>query len=177
MQEFRGLKGQERGVWGRFSLFSEWKILFLAKVIELSNLENTYKFFLAHANFNCNSREINYKSYILLQFLRYKCLKLGSYVLGTKTTFLIETIFDLGLRGEHIKVAYRLKLTKNADWNFQNSIFTQLHFWGLNQKSVILKILFWSLEHYFQVSSIYLKNCRRRLILKFHKCQFSGNNV
>ena len=31
------------------------------------------------------------------------------------------------------------------------------HFWGLYQKSARSEVLFWSLEHDFQVSSIYLK--------------------
>ena len=57
-----------------------------------------------------------------------------------------------------LKVAVRLKLAKNADLEFLNSIFSLL---SLNQKSALPKMLFWSLEHNFQVSSIYLENCIR----------------
>ena len=45
------------------------KILFLAKVIALLNLENTY-IYIAHAKFNRNSQKIDLKIYLLLQFLR-----------------------------------------------------------------------------------------------------------
>ena len=48
-------------------IFSERKILFLAKVIAFSNLENTYNY-IARTNFNCDSPKINIKIYLLLQF-------------------------------------------------------------------------------------------------------------
>ena len=74
------------------NFFRNEKILFLAKVIEFSNRENTYNYknnYIARANFNHDSPKMNFRIYLLLQ-----CLKLGSYVLGNKTKFLIEPIFD-----------------------------------------------------------------------------------
>ena len=51
------------------NFFQNGKILFLAKVITLSNLENTY-IYVAHANFNSDSPKIDLKIYLLLHFLR-----------------------------------------------------------------------------------------------------------
>ena len=76
--------------------------MFLAKVIESLNRENTYNY-IARTNLNRNFPKINFKIYILLYSIWDKCLKLGSYVLGTKTKLLIEPIFDLGLRSENIE--------------------------------------------------------------------------
>ena len=50
-------------------LFQNEKLLFLAKVIEFSNRENTYNY-IAHANFNRDSPKIYLKNYLLLHFLR-----------------------------------------------------------------------------------------------------------
>ena len=70
------------GVLGRFSLFNFFllrrmavtrnffrngKILFLAKVIEFSNHENTYNY-IARTNFNRDSPKINFINYLLLPF-------------------------------------------------------------------------------------------------------------
>ena len=51
------------------TFFGMKKILFLAKVIEFSNRENTYNY-IAPANFNRDSPKINFKIYLLLHFLR-----------------------------------------------------------------------------------------------------------
>ena len=77
-----------------------WKILFLAKVIALSNLKNTYNH-IVRANLNRDSLKISFKisSYIFWD----KPLKLYSYFLGTKTKFLSGQIFDLGLRSDNIE--------------------------------------------------------------------------
>ena len=72
--------------------FGMKKILFLAKVIEFSNRENTYNY-IARTNFN---RDFSYSFWD-------KYLKLGSYVLGTKTKQFIELIFDFGLKSENIE--------------------------------------------------------------------------
>ena len=45
------------------------KILFLARVIEFSNPKNTCNY-IAHANFNRDFPKINFKIYLLLEFLR-----------------------------------------------------------------------------------------------------------
>ena len=71
----------------------------------------------------------------------------------------MKPIFDLGLRSENIEL-----------WKFQICILVSFslratfkiwyfHFWRLIQKSALSKVLFWSLEHNCQVSSIYLINC------------------
>ena len=54
---------------GNRNFFQNGKILFLAKVIALSNLENTY-IYVARANFNRDSPKIDLKIYLLLHFLR-----------------------------------------------------------------------------------------------------------
>ena len=72
-----------------------------AKVIIFSDRENTYNY-TAHANFNCDSPEAKFKIYLLLQIFFDKCLKLDSYVLGTKTKLMIEPIFDSRLRSKNI---------------------------------------------------------------------------
>ena len=53
------------------------KILFLAKVISLSNLKNTYNY-IAYVNFNRDFPKINFKMFLFLQIL-----KLGNHFLGT----------------------------------------------------------------------------------------------
>ena len=45
------------------------EILFLAKVITISNPKNTYNY-IARMNFNRDSPKINFKIYLLLQILR-----------------------------------------------------------------------------------------------------------
>ena len=46
-----------------------------------------------------------------------KCLKLGRYyVIGTKTKFLIENIFNLGLRSENIEKT-NYENSKSAFWS------------------------------------------------------------
>ena len=45
------------------------EILFLAKVIAISNPKNTYNY-IARVNFNRDSLKINFKIYLLLQILR-----------------------------------------------------------------------------------------------------------
>ena len=67
------------------------KILFLAKVIALSNLKNTYNY-IAQANFNRDFPKIIFSSYNFLG----NPLKLVNYVLGTKTKLLSEPMFDFG---------------------------------------------------------------------------------
>ena len=49
--------------------FRNGKMLFLAKVIEFSNYENTYNY-TARANFNRDLEKSTLKIYLLLQFLR-----------------------------------------------------------------------------------------------------------
>ena len=49
--------------------FRNRKILSLAKVITLPNLQNTYNY-IACAKFNPDSSKINFEIYLLLQFLR-----------------------------------------------------------------------------------------------------------
>ena len=51
------------------NFFRNEKILFLAKVIALSNFENKYNY-IVRANFDRDSPKINYKIYLLLQFLK-----------------------------------------------------------------------------------------------------------
>ena len=63
------------------NLFRNEKILFLAKVTELSNREHTYNY-IRRTNFNRDSPENQLKN---LSTPTDKCLKLISYVLGTRT--------------------------------------------------------------------------------------------
>ena len=85
------------------NFFKNEKILFLAKDIKFSNRENTYNN-IARANFKRDFPKINFNINFLLQFLRFKCLELGSLnVLGTKTKLQIEPIFDLELRSGNIE--------------------------------------------------------------------------
>ena len=51
------------------NIFQNGKILFLAKVIAVSNPENTY-IYIVHMKFNCDSPKIYLKSYFLLHLLR-----------------------------------------------------------------------------------------------------------
>ena len=62
-----------------------------------------------------------------------KCLKRGSYVLGTK--FFMEPIFDLGLRSEN----RRLKLTKNADLEFSKFDIQTYKLWQTVVSETFLK--------------------------------------
>ena len=62
------------------NFFLNEKILFLARVIAFLNLKNTYNY-IVHANFNRDFLKMNFKIYLLMQFLT-----LGSCVRGTKNT-------------------------------------------------------------------------------------------
>ena len=76
-------------------------ILFLVKVIALSNLKNTYNY-IAHAKFNRDSRKLTSKS--ISSYIFYdKPLQLGSYVLWANIKLLSGQILDLGLRCENIE--------------------------------------------------------------------------
>ena len=57
------------------NFFRYEKILFLAKVIEFLNRENTYNYIM-RANFNRDFPIFSVKSLLLLQFLKYSLLNL-----------------------------------------------------------------------------------------------------
>ena len=86
------------------SILPDQKKLFLAEAIKFWNPENTgnnsmcanFKRVFPKMDIFGFSKSISYRFWD-------KCLKLGSYVLGTKTKLLIEPIFDLGLRSENIE--------------------------------------------------------------------------
>ena len=55
---------------GEWQLPRTFFLFFLAKVIEFSNCKNTYNY-IVRANLNPDSPKINFKIYLLPQFLRY----------------------------------------------------------------------------------------------------------
>ena len=72
------------------------------------NLVNTYNY-IVHVNFNRDSRKIKfaYLEYYSSYNFCDNCLKLGSYVLGTKRVrekFIRGQNFSLGLRSENTEV-------------------------------------------------------------------------
>ena len=91
--------GSENGSYQE--LFRYEKILFLAKVIEFWNCENTYNY-IACANFNHDFPKFFVKSLLFLQFLKYS-LELGIHVLGTKTKLSMNQNLYLGLRSKNIE--------------------------------------------------------------------------
>ena len=133
---FRFLRGP-----GRFSLFDYflWRKMSasrnfflngkisLAKVITFLNHENTHNY-IACSNSNRDSPKINLKIHLLLR-LWDKFLKLGNYVLGTKTKLSRDQTFDWGLKNENIEFWKLPVLICEGFWatgNYQNSIFTLL---------------------------------------------------
>ena len=91
-----------------------------------------------------------------------KCLKLGSYVLGTKTKLSSDQNFDLGLsdlglRSENIEF-WKLPVAQNPSkmgtGNFQNSIFSLLRpkskFWSLESFVLAHRTQLPSLKHLSQ---------------------------
>ena len=103
------------------------KILFLAEVIKYWNPENMDNY-STRTNFTKRVFPKMDKKFIFYRFWD-KCLKLGSYVLGTNTKLLIEPIFDY-FKASEVKIS-----------NFENFKVQYFHFWDLNQKSPRSKVL------------------------------------
>ena len=120
-----------RGVSATRCFLPAQKILFLAKVIKFWNTEN-----MGNYSMCANFKRVFPKMYIfgisksIFSYIFWdKCMKLESYVLGTKTKILIEPIFDLGLRFGNIEILKCppfQKSSKMKSIEFQNSVFPLL---------------------------------------------------
>ena len=134
----------QRGVSASRSFLTDQKILLLAEVIKFWNPENTGNY-STRANFKrvFPKMDIFGISKSIFSYIFWdKCLKLGSYVLGTKTKLSSDQNFDLGLKSENIEF-WKLLVAQNLQkWALAIFKIEYCHFWDLNQNSGHLKVLF-----------------------------------